>query len=121
MIGAARSALAGVLSGAGIRTSATVPERITPPLAVMEPASDWVQSGDVYGHFRVAFDVTLIVQTAANATVSDNLDDFVDSAIAAVADAEGFYVGSVGAPSLLTVQNAEFLTASMTVYQNTTL
>jgi hypothetical protein len=121
MIGAARIALHGILEGAGIRTSATVPERITPPLAVLEPSSDWVQSGDVYGSFRVGFDVTLIVQTAANATVSNNLDDLVDDAIEAIADANGFYVGSVGAPSLLSVQNAEFLTASMTVYQNTTL
>lgn len=119
MIGAARSALAGILEDAGIRTSAVVPERITPPLAVISPASDWVQSGDTYGSFRVAFDVTIIVQTAANATVSSNLDDAIDAAIQAITEASGFYVGSVDAPQF--IGTADFLSASMTVYQNTTL
>jgi hypothetical protein len=121
MISEARSALLAVFTAAGIRGVEVVPERITPPLAVLEPSSDWVASGDVYGAFRVGFDVTLIVQTAANATVSKALDDMVDSALAAVSEAAGFYVAAVSGPQLLTVQNAEFLTATLTVYQNTSL
>lgn len=121
MIFAARSALLAVLEDAGIRASETVPERITPPITVIEPSSDWVASGDVYGTFRVGFDLTVITPTASNAKVSENLDDAVDEVLAAVMDADGFYVGSVAAPVLLSVQNAEYLTATMTVYQNTTL
>jgi hypothetical protein len=121
MISEARSALLAVFTAAGIRGVEVVPERITPPLAVLEPSSDWVQSGDIYGSFRVGFDVTMIVQTAANETVSKNLDMMVDDVLEAVSNAAGFYVASVGAPQLLTVQNAEFLTATLTVYQNTKL
>ena len=66
MIGAARTALASILTDAGLRVSAFVPDRITPPLAVLEPSGDWVVSGDTFGSFRIGFDVTLIVQTAAN-------------------------------------------------------
>jgi hypothetical protein len=121
MIGAARTALAGILTSAGLRVSAFVPDRITPPLAVLEPSGDWVVSGDTFGSFRIGFDVTLIVQTAANETVSDALDDLVDSTLDAISSASGFYASQVSAPTLLAVQNAEFLSTTITVYQNTQL
>jgi hypothetical protein len=49
------------------------------------------------------------------------MDDAVDAVLTAVSGAQGFYVGSVSAPTLLSVQNAEFLSATLTVYQNTRL
>jgi hypothetical protein len=121
MIGAGRTALLNVLTSAGIRASSVVPERVTPPLSVIQPASDWVTSGETFGAYRLGFDVTVIVKTAANATVSSTLDDAIDAVLVAVSGAQGFYVGSVGAPSILSVQNAEFLSATLTVYQNTRL
>ena len=110
-----------VFTAANIRASEVVPERITPPLAVLEPASDWVMSGDTFASYRIGFDVTVIVQTAANATVSAAMDQAIDDVLGAVAAAQGFYVASVSAPSILSVQNAEFLSATLTVYQNTHL
>lgn len=121
MISAGRTALLDVLTAAGIRASSVVPERVTPPLSVIQPASDWVTGGDTYGTYRLGFEVTVIVQTAANAKVSQTLDDAIDTVLTAVSGAQGFYVGSVGAPSILSVQNAEFLSATLTVYQNTRL
>lgn len=121
MINDARSSLLALLSDAGIRAVEVVPERITPPLTVLEPASDWVQAGDTYGSFRIGFDATVIVQTASNAVVSEALDDAVDAVLTAVQGAQGFYVASVGAPTILSVQNAEFLSATMTIYQITNL
>lgn len=121
MISAGRTALLDVLTAAGIRASSVVPERVTPPLSVIQPASDWVTGGDTYGTYRLGFEVTVIVQTAANAKVSQTLDDAIDQVLTAVSGAQGFYVGSVGAPSILSVQNAEFLSATLTVYQNTRL
>lgn len=121
MIGAARTALASTLNGAGIRAFATVPERVSPPMAVIEPSSDWVVSGDTFGSYRVGFTVTLIVQHAANATVSDALDNLVDSTLDAIAGAAGFYTAAVTAPDILAVQNAEYLSTTLTVYQNTSL
>ena len=121
MISAGRTALLDVLTAAGIRASSVVPERVTPPLSVIQPASDWVTGGDTYGTYRLGFEVTVIVQTAANAKVSQTLDDAIDAVLTAVSGAQGFYVGTVGAPSILSVQNAEFLSATLTVYQNTRL
>lgn len=121
MIHTGREALLAVLTTAGIRASESVPERISPPLAVLQPAGDWVSPGQVFGEYRLGFDVTVIVQTAANAVVSKGIDDAVDAVITAVSGAQGFYVGAVSAPTLLSVQNAEFLSATLTVYQNTRL
>ena len=121
MIAEARTALAGILTSAGLRVSPFVPDRITPPLAVLEPSGDWVVSGETFASFRVGFDVTLIVQTAANETVSSNLDDLVDSTLDAISGASGFYASQVSAPTLLSVQNAEYLSTTITVYQNTSL
>lgn len=121
MIAEARAALAVVLEDGGLRSTEFVPERITPPLAVIEPAADWVQSGETFGTFRVGFDVTLIVQTASNQVVSSHLDELVDEALSAIAGATGFYASAVSAPSLLSVQNAEYLSTTITVYQNTKL
>lgn len=118
MIVTARAALETLFNNAGFNVSAFVPDRITPPLAIIAPSGDWVTGGDTFGMFRIAFDVTLVTQTASNAKVTDELDQMVDDAIAAVTTATGFYCGSVGSPSYLSVQNAEFLSASMTVYQN---
>ena len=121
MIAEARAALATVLENGGLRAMEYVPERITPPMAVVQPSGDWVVSGETFGAFRVGFDVTLIVQTASNQVVSSHLDDLVDETLTAIADASGFYASAVSAPSLLSVQNAEYLSTTITVYQNTKL
>lgn len=121
MITEARTALASILDDAGLRVSEFVPERISPPLAVLQPAGDWIVSGETFNSYRVGFDVTLIVQTGANITVSTNLDILVDDVLAAIANATGFYASNVSAPTLLSVQNAEYLSTTITVYQNTKL
>lgn len=118
MIVGARAALETLFDSAGFTVSAFVPDRITPPLAIITPSGDWVTGGDTFGLFRIGFEVTLVTQTASNARVTDELDQMVDDAIAAVTRASGFYCGSVGSPSYLDVQNAQFLSAAMTVYQN---
>jgi hypothetical protein len=121
MIAEARAALATVLENGGLRAMEYVPERITPPLAVIQPSNDWVASGDTFAAFRVGFDVTLIVQTASNQVVASHLDDLVDETLTAITAAAGFYASGVSAPTLLSAQNAEYLSTTITVYQNTKL
>ncbi len=121
MIGEARTALASILTSAGLRVFATTPERAAPPMAILTPSGDWVTSGEAFGSFRVGFDVNLIVQNAANQTMIDNLDDLVDDTLDAIADATGFYASQVGAPSLIDISGADYLSTTITVYQNTKL
>lgn len=121
MIGAARTALASILTDAGLRVYAFTPERATPPIGVLVPSGDWVTAGDTFGSFRIGFDVNLIVQNAANETMISALDDLVDETLEAIADSTGFYASQVGAPSLIDISGAEYLSTTITVYQNTKL
>lgn len=121
MISQARSALDTLLTNAGFNVSAFVPERITPPVAVIEPSSDWVASGEVFGSYRVGFDVTMITQTATNAKASDEIDTMVDDVLEAIGGGAGFYCGAIGAPQSVQANNAEYLGVTFTVYQNTKL
>jgi hypothetical protein len=121
MIGEARTALASILTGAGLRVFAFTPERAAPPMSILVPSGDWVTSGDTFGSFRVGFDVTLIVAPAANETMITALDDLTDSTLEAISDATGFYASSVGAPSLIDISGGDCLSTTITVYQNTQL
>lgn len=121
MIGAARTALTSILTGAGLRVFAFTPERSTPPMGIIVPAGDWVMPGDVFGAYRVGFDVTLIVANAANETMITALDDLVDDTLVAISDAASFYASQVGAPSMIDISGADYLSTTITVYQNTQL
>jgi hypothetical protein len=121
MIGAARTALAAALTGAGLRVFAFVPERAAPPMAILTPAGDWVASGDTFGAFRVGFDVNLIVANAANETMITALDNLVDSTLTAIAGAKGFYASQVGAPVMQDISGVDYLSTTITVFQNTKL
>lgn len=121
MIGAARTALTSILTDAGLRVFAFTPERVTPPVGILVPSGDWVTSGDTFTAYRVGFDVTLIVEQAANETMITALDTLVDDTLVAISDAAGFYASQVGAPSLLEISGANYLSTTITVYQNTQL
>ena len=121
MIGDARTALADILTDAGLRVFPFTPERAAPPMAILTPSGDWVTSGETYGAFRIGFDVNLIVQNAANETMITALDNLVDSVLEAIADATGFYASQVGSPTMLDISGADYLSTTITVYQNTKL
>lgn len=117
MISAARSALATLIEGAGVSCVEFVPERITPPIAIMEPTSEWIASGETYGEWRIGFDVTLITQTASNGKATNKLDEMVEDVLNAVNDAAGFYTQSVSSPAVVAANNAEYLSVALTIYQ----
>jgi hypothetical protein len=121
MIPEARSALAALIEAAGVRCVDFIPERITPPIAIMEPSSDWISSGEAYGEWRIGFDVTLVTQTAANTTATTVLDGMLEDVLAEVNDTANFYCSSVSAPTGLAVNNAEYLSVALSIYQITRL
>jgi hypothetical protein len=121
VIGAARTALTDILTDAGLRVFAFTPERAAPPMAILTPSGDWVTSGDVFGSFRIGFDVNLIVQNAANETMITALDTLVDETVEAITEATGFYASQVGNPTYIDISGTDYLSATITVYQNTQL
>jgi hypothetical protein len=118
MIAETRSALQAILEATGLHTYEIVPERAAMPCAIMEPSASWISSGEAFGEFRIAFDVTVAVQTATNAAQTSNLDALIEELLIAVQDAPGFYVADVNAPSGVEINGVIYLGASFTVYQN---
>jgi hypothetical protein len=114
----ARSALETLLKTAGFKVSPFVPARAVPPIAVLQPSSDWIESGDTPYSFRIGFDVTMLVQTATNEKSTENLDDMVEDALVAVSNAAGFYCGAIGNPGAVDANGVDYLGVTFTVYQN---
>jgi len=117
MIAESRTALAAVITSAGVTCLGYVPERVTPPIAVVEPSSDWVQAGDTFGQYEIGYDVTLVTQTASNQKSTGLLDEMLEDVLVAVGNTAGFHTGSVSAPTILQISNAEYLSVALTIYQ----
>lgn len=117
MIAEARQALTDLITNAGVACSGFVPERVTPPLAVVSPSGSWIESGESFGEFRVSFDVTLVAQMGSNAKVTEAVDSLLETVLVAVQAAPGFYSPSVSSPQVLAVNNAEFLSVPLTIVQ----
>lgn len=117
MISEARQTLTDLITEAGVACSSFVPERVTPPLAIVSPSSTWVESGESFGEFRVSFDTTLVAQMGSNAKVTESIDALLETVLVAVQAAPGFYSPSISSPQVLAVNNAEFLSVQMTIVQ----
>ncbi len=116
-----RTPLATALGSVSANVYSYVPEAVQVPAVILVPSGDWVTAGDTFGAFRIGFDVTLIVENAANETMITALDDLVDDTLDAIAPANGFYASQVGAPSLIEISGANYLSTTITVYQYTKL
>jgi hypothetical protein len=117
MIAESRTALAAIITSAGVTCLGYVPERVTPPIAVVEPSSDWVSTGEVFGEYQIGYDVTLVTQTASHSKATSLLDEMLEDVLVAVGNATGFHTGSVSAPTILQISNAEYLSVALTIYQ----
>jgi hypothetical protein len=118
MLSTARADLLAVLTAAGLRAYAEVPERPQPPMAVMVPSGDWIASGEVFGEFVVSFDVEIIVASGANTVVSKALDTAVETALTAITNAPKMFASAVGQPQAVEIGAGLYLGATITVRQN---
>ncbi|MBL6760915.1 MAG: hypothetical protein ISQ15_09640 [Ilumatobacteraceae bacterium] len=103
---AARDELALLLSGAGVSCFPYLPEKVTPPVAVIEPGSPYMVQGDTFESFTVRFNVIILAAPATNETATAALDQAVCDVIDAV---DTFYVDNVEQPSSFTTGGADFL------------
>lgn len=118
MIAEARADLLALLEVAGIRAFAEVPERPTPPLAVIVPSDEWIVSGEAYGEFVISFDIEIIASPGTNLVISREIDDAVELALTTINGADGFYCSSVGSPAGVEINGAVYLGATISVRQN---
>lgn len=110
---ATRADVAADLTAAGLRAETYMPERVTPPLAVVAPADPYVErpEGEIpFAHVRVVMSVFVIGDKGTASTATDQIDTLIGTACEALADE----TTEVSAPALVTVNGHEYLGAVLT-------
>lgn len=124
----ARIHLGAILAGLGINVRESPSEgHISPPAAIVVPATEWVvanaQLGGVIVHSRVGFSVLLITgKTAAGASLKA-LEDLIELVLLEVISGEAgqWVVGGVSGPSALTIAGTDYLSATITLTRQLTI
>ena len=107
------------LEADGIIAEYYIPPRITPPLAIISPDTNYVSQGDTFASFGIGLTITLITQTKSNEKATEDLDDLIVSAIGSI---PAFWrIDSVDQPFTLNVNNADYLATRMSLTTQITI
>lgn len=101
-----RQLLALQLRTAGVTVHEYVPERITPPCAVLEPANPYIDEGTTFTEMRVHLNVVLFATHATNEVATATLDQVLCEVINEV---DAFDLESVEQPSSYEVGTGQYL------------
>lgn len=108
-----RADVATVLTAAGLNAVYSIPDRITPPVAVIMPGSPYVEDGTTYTNNLIRLVVRVITNAASNEVMADDLDAAISSALIALSPDQ--WNVSVSEPFALVVGTAEFPAADITI------
>lgn len=113
-----RETLAGIVGqalGPDAAVFSTVPNKITPPAAIIRPADEYVSLPETYGGERVAqLEIVLVAPSGRNNLVSDELDGMIDAVIDGLAGAETAWDSPVvPAPFVASLAGANFLACAL--------
>ena len=115
----AKADLAGFLEDEGIDSHYFIPQRITPPLAIISPDSTYIAQGDTFASFELGLEIVLVAQTAANPKAQESLDDAIVTAIGAIP--AQWRIDNVEQPFALSTGNAEYLATKINVTTDITI
>ena len=76
-LASARKEIKVVLDQAGYTVWSFIPERVTPPVVVLEPGSPYMNEGDAFTLFVCRFDLILLAATATNSKATEDLDQMI--------------------------------------------
>lgn len=70
----------------GLKVHPNVPNKMTPPCLVLHPDDPWVDTGDVYGSWRVRFVLSVYVRFTDYDKVIDGIEAVLPGVLAALGD-----------------------------------
>lgn len=115
----AKQQFSNVLDLAGIRILSYVPERVTPPIVIINSGSPYLTADSISNEFILNLELVCVASTATNKQASEKLDELIQDVIAALPHYA--QLAQVGQPYLWAVNNAEYLTSSITIDLRITL
>jgi hypothetical protein len=100
------------LVSAGLNVLAYVPERITPPIVIVNAASPYVQTAE-FGEYNLGLELVLVASTATNKKATENLDQLIEDVLLALEPLTYARLISVNQPYNLQTNNAEYLSVNI--------
>jgi hypothetical protein len=108
------------LADAGLNVLEYIPERITPPIVIMNSAQPYLQTAQ-FGEWSLGLELVMVASTATNKKATENLDQLIEDVLNAIEPLKYVRITSVNQPYNLQTNNAEYLAANLFVQLDLTL
>lgn len=102
------------LALAGLNVLEYVPERITPPIVILNAASPYISTAE-FGEYTLGLELVLVASTATNKKATENLDQQIEDVLNAIKPLTYARLVSVNQPYNLQTNNAEYLSTNVYV------
>jgi hypothetical protein len=116
---AAKVELKDALISAGVDIMEYVPERVIPPVVLMQGSSNYIVPETIGNEYVVNLTLTMVSQTAMNEQSTEKLDELIEQTIKALPSFARFL--RVNQPYSLAYNNTEYLSANMEVELSITI
>ena len=108
------------LADAGLNVLEYIPERITPPIVLLNAAQPYLQTAQ-FGEWSLGIELVLVASTATNKKATENLDQLIEDVLNAIEPLKYVRITSVNQPYNLQTNNAEYLAANLFVQLDITI
>lgn len=102
------------LASAGLNVLEYVPERITPPIVIVNAASPYIETAQ-FGEYTLGLELVLVASTATNKKATENLDQLIEDVLVALEPLTYAKLTNVNQPYNLQTNNAEYLSTNVFV------
>lgn len=109
------------LQNAGLDVLDYVPERITPPIVIVNSGSPYLIAETVGNEYRLGLNVTLVASTATNEEATEALDELIAQTVSAISTLGYVILKAVNTPFRLAANNAEYLACDLNIDLSITL
>lgn len=101
------------LTAAGLNVLDYVPERIVPPIVIVNSASPYLTPSDLGKEYILSLEAIMIAATATNQQATEKLDELIEALVTAMPRYARLL--RVNAPYNLQTGNAEYLAANASI------
>jgi hypothetical protein len=99
------------LTAGGIKVLDYIPERITPPIVIINNGSPYLQPSSIGSEYTLNLELVCVAATATNKMASEKLDELLESVINALPGYARMITAST--PYNLQTNNTEYLAVSV--------
>jgi hypothetical protein len=107
------------LDNAGVNVVEFIPERITPPIVIINTASPYLVPSTLGNEYKMNLELVVVASTATNKQASEKLDEAIEAILLAMP--RYARVISVNEPYEMATNNANYLSANISVELEITL